>query len=161
MIRFATSVAVILASTGLMACNKAADEQKKADEAHAKAEGKVDEAKREADEKINAARAEEDQKVARAQADFLKMREDFRHEITGDLTSLDRRIADLEAKQKTATGKTKVELDTGLPNVRSLRENVNTEYRSLEYASALSWDASKTRVQKAYDELKQAVDKLD
>ena len=71
------------------------------------------------------------------------------------------RITDLESKDKTATGKTKTQLDASLPNIRSLRENVNTEYRSLEYASALTWDDAKARVDKAYDELKKAIDKAD
>lgn len=142
-------------------CDKAADEQKKADEARAEADNKVIEANREASEKVNAARAEEDKKVAQAQADFLKMREDYRHKVTEDLTGVDKEIAELEAKAKTATGKTKTTLDSNLPNVRTLRENVSNEYRSLELASAITWDDAKARVDKAVDELKKAVDKAD
>lgn len=142
-------------------CNKAADEQKKADEARAEADNKVIEANREASEKVNAARAEEDKKVAQAQADFLKIREDYRHKVTEDLTGVDKEIAELEAKAKTATGKAKATLDSNLPNVRTLRENVSNEYRSLELASAITWDDAKTRVDKAVDELKKAVDKAD
>lgn len=142
-------------------CNKAADEQRKADEARAEADNKVIEANREASEKVNAARAEEDKKVAEAQADFLKIREDYRHKVTEDLTGVDKEIAELEAKAKTATGKTKTTLDANLPNVRTLRENVSNEYRSLELASAITWDDAKGRVDKAVDELKKAVDKAD
>ena len=142
-------------------CNKAADEQKKADEARAEADNKVIEANREASEKVNAARAEEDKKVAQAQADFLKIREDYRHKVTEDLTGVDKEIAELEAKAKTATGKAKATLDSNLPNVRTLRENVSNEYRSLELASAITWDDAKARVDKAVDELKKAVDKAD
>jgi hypothetical protein len=161
MTRFSLSVATLCALTGLFGCNKAADEQKKADQAHADAQEKVDQANRDATRKIDAARADEDQKVAEAQANFRQMREDYRHRITGDLTDTDRRISDLEAKAKTATGKTKTQLDASMPNIRSLRENVNTEYRSLEYASALTWDDAKGRVDKAYDELKKAIDKAE
>jgi hypothetical protein len=142
-------------------CNKAADEQKKADEARAEADNKVIEANREASEKVNAARAEEDKKVAQAQADFLKIREDYRHKVTEDLTGVDKEIAELEAKAKTATGKAKATLDSNLPNVRTLRENVSNEYRSLELASAITWDDAKARVDKSVDELKKAVDKAD
>jgi len=161
MTRFSLSVAMLCALTGLYGCNKAADEQKKADEAHADAQQKVDEANRDAGRKIDAARADEDQKVAEAQANFRQMREDYRHRVTSDLTSIDKRITELEAKDKTATGKNKAQLDASLPNIRSLRENVNTEYHSLEYASALTWDDAKGRVDKAYDELKKAIDKAD
>jgi hypothetical protein len=142
-------------------CNKAADEQRKADEARADADNKVIDANREATDKVNAARAEEDKKVAEAQADFLKIREDYRHKVTESLTSVDKDIADLEAKSKTATGKARATLESNLPNVRTLRENVSNEYRSLELASAITWDDAKARVDKAVDELKKAVDKAD
>jgi hypothetical protein len=144
-----------------VACNKAVDEQKKADEARAEADGKVTDANREADEKINAARAEADKKVADAQASFLKLREDFRHDVTEDLVKVDKDIAGLEAKAKTATGKAKAQIEGEMPSIRSLRENVTSEYRSLELASALTWDDAKARVSKAVDELKKAIDKAD
>jgi len=121
----------------------------------------VADANREATEKINAAQAEADKKVADAQANFLKLREDYRHDVNGDLTSIDKDIADLEAKAKTATGKTKANIDGALPNIRALRESVATEYRSLELASAVTWDDAKGRVNKAIDDLKKAIDKAD
>ena len=162
MIRFTTvSVCMALSLAFAAGCNKAADEQRKADEARAEADNKVIDANREATDKINAAQADADKKVAEAQASFLKLREDFRHDVTEDLVSVDKDIASLEAKSKTATGKTKAEIDAALPNIRTLRENVSTEYRSLELASALTWDDAKGRVNKAVDELKKAVDKAD
>jgi hypothetical protein len=142
-------------------CNKAQDEQRKADEARAEADEKVTEANREATDKINAAQAEADKKVADAQANFLKLREDYRHSVNEDLVKVDKNIADLDAKSQTAKGKTKTEIDAALPSIRTLRENVNTEYRSLELASALTWDDAKARVDKAVDELKKAIDKAD
>jgi hypothetical protein len=161
MIRSVTSVAAIVLGFGLVGCEKAADQQQKADAAREDAQKKVQDANQEATDKINAAREEETRKVAEAQANFLKIREDYRHSISEDLTKLDARIAELEAKAKTATGKTKTTLDTNLANVRSLRENVNTEYRSLEYSSALTWDKVKANVDKAHDDLKKAVDSAD
>ena len=99
--------------------------------------------------------------MADAQASFLKLREDYRHKVTEDLVSVDKDIAGLDAKVKTATGKTKAEIDAALPNIRTLRENVSNEYRSLELASALTWDDAKGRVDKAVDDLKKAIDKAD
>lgn len=160
--RFSTVSVCIALSIGFAAgCNKAADEQKKADEARVEADNKVIEANREATEKINAAQADADKKVADAQANFLKLREDYRQKVTSDLIEVDKDIAELEAKAKTATGKAKADIDSNLPSVRSLRENVTSEYRSLELASALTWDEAKNRVDKAVDELKKAVDKAD
>jgi hypothetical protein len=161
MIRSITVSAMAISLALAAGCDRAADEQRKADEARVEANDKVSEANREANEKVNAARAEEDKKVAEAQASFLKIREDYRHKVTEDLVGVDKEIAELEAKAKTATGKTKATIDSNLPNVRTLRENVSNEYRSLELASAITWDDAKGRVDKAVDELKKAVDKAD
>lgn len=162
MIRFTTvSVCMALSLAFAAGCNKAADEQRKADEARAEADNKVIDANREATDKINAAQADADKKVAEAQASFLKIREDYRHKVTEDLVSVDKDIASLDAKSKTAAGKTKAEIESALPNIRTLRENVANEYRSLELASALTWDDAKGRVDKAVDDLKKAVDKAD
>lgn len=159
--RFSSVSCVVLALACAAGCNKAVDEQKKADEARAEAGDKVVDANREATEKINAAQAEADKKVADAQAAFLKLREDYRHDVTENLVKIDKNIADLDAKVLTAKGKAKADLDTNMPTVRSLRENVTTEYRSLELASALTWDDAKKRVDKAVDDLKQAIDRAD
>jgi hypothetical protein len=142
-------------------CNKAADQQQKADSARAEADTKVADANREATDKINAAQSEADKKVADAQANFLKLREDYRHSVSEDLVKVDKSISDLEAKEKTAKAKDKASIDAALPNIHSLRESVTTEYRSLELASAITWDDSKARVEKAVDDLKKAVDKAD
>ena len=162
MTRFTTlSMCVALSLPFAAACNKAVDEQQKADQARTDADKKVNEANTEANDKINAARAEADKKVADAQANFLKLREDFRHDVTEDLVKVDKDIADLEAKSKTAKGKTKADIDAALPNIHSLRESVTSEYRSLEMSSAITWDDSKARVDKAVDDLKKAVSKAD
>ena len=155
------SLGAVLIAIGALGCNKAADEQRKADEARSEADKKVGEASNDAAEKINAARADADKKVAEAQADFLKLREDYRHKVTEDLVSVDKDIADLEAKAKTATGKTKAQIEAALPDIRAKRENISSEYRSLEFSSAVSWDNAKARVEKAYDDLKKAIDKAD
>jgi hypothetical protein len=162
MIRSTTvSVCMALSLASATGCDKAADEQRKADEARAEADNKVIDANREATDKINAAQAEADKKVADAQASFLKMREEYRHKVTEDLVGVDKDIANLDAKSKTATGKARAEIEAALPNIRTLRDNVSNEYRSLELASALTWDDAKNRVDKAVDELKKAVDKAD
>lgn len=162
MTRFTTlSTCIALSLVCAAGCNKAVDEQQKADEARTEADKKVTEANQDASEKINAARAEADKKVADAQAGFLKLREDYRHSVTEDLVKVDKSIADLDAKALTAKGKAKTEIEAAMPNIRALRDSVMTEYRSLEMASALTWDASKARVDKAVDDLKKAIDKAD
>jgi regulator of protease activity HflC (stomatin/prohibitin superfamily) len=162
MIRFTTLTACLALSLAFAAgCNKASDEQHKADNARAEADNKVAEANRDATDKINAAQSEADKKVAEAQANFLKLREDYRHSVTDDLVSVDKKIADLEAKAKTAKAPEKSKIEAALPSIRSQREAVSNEYRSLELASAITWDDTKARVNKAIDDLKKAVDKAD
>ena len=155
------SMCVALSLPLAAGCNKAADEQQKADQARTDADKKVNEANSEATDKINAARADADKKVADAQASFLKLREDYRHDVTADLVKVDKDIADLEAKAKTEKGKKKADIEAALPNIHSLRESVTSEYRSLEMSSAITWDDSKARVDKAVDDLKKAVSKAD
>lgn len=142
-------------------CDKAADEQRNADEARADADRKAIEANREATTTINAAQAEADKKVAEAQANFLKMREEYRHKASENLIEVDKDIAELEAEAKTAKGKAKTELEARLPNLRMQREAVASDYRSLELASATTWDETKVRVDKSIDNLKSAVNKAD
>jgi hypothetical protein len=162
MTRFTTlSMCVALSLPFVANCNKAADEQQKADQARTDADKKVNDANTEATDKINAARAEADKKVADAQASFLKLREDYRHKVTEDLVSMDKDIANVEAKSKTAKGKAKADIDAALPNIHTLRESVTTEYRSLDLSSAITWDNSKARVDKAVDDLKKAVSKAN
>src|SRR3954471_1340247 len=85
--------------------NKAADDQQKANNAQAEANKKIAEANKEAADKGNSAQAEADKKIAAAEGDFGKRREDYRHKVQTDLIELDKKIDNLEAKSKTATGK--------------------------------------------------------
>lgn len=162
MTRFTTlSMCVALSLAFAAGCNKAADEQRKADQARIDADKKVNDANGEATDKINAAHADADKKVADAQASFLKLREDYRHKVTEDLVSIDKDIANLEAKAKTEKGKKKADIEAALPNIHSLRESVTNEYRSLEMSSAITWDDTKARVDKSVDDLKKAISKAD
>jgi hypothetical protein len=147
---------VFVAITG---CNKAIDEKQKADQAQIDANQKIAEANREADEKINKAQAEADKKTAEAQANFLKLREDYRHDVTEKLVDLDHKIADLEAKSRTATGKTKADLDARLKQIHTERDAFVNDYKNIEMASASTWDATKARLDKSWDELKKLVDR--
>ena len=140
-------------------CNKAADEQQKATNAQVEANQKIVEANQEADQKANKAQADADQKIAAAQADFLKLREDYRHNTTANLVDLDKKIADLEAKSKTATGKKKADLDAELSQIRTQREAFANDWKQIETASATTWDATKNRLDKEWTDLKSAVDR--
>ena len=148
-----------LALTLSVGCDKAADQQEKATNAQLEANDKIVKANQEADEKANKAQADADKKIAEAQATFLKLREDYRHDTTEKLVDLDKKIADVEAKAKTATGKKKAELDVQLGQIRTQREAFATEWKSIETASATTWDDTKNRLDKSWTDLKSLVDK--
>src|SRR5689334_16053095 len=89
---------------GAFACDKpGATEKQREDNAMQQAA----QARNEANENAENAQAKADKEVANARNDFERTREDYRHDRTDDLTRLDKRIADLDAKARTATGKTK------------------------------------------------------
>ena len=140
-------------------CNNAAHEQEKAVAAQTKANEAIVEANQEANQKANQAQADADRKIADAQASFLKMREDYRHDTTTKLVDLDHKISDLEAKSKTSTGKAKAELEAQLTQIRARREAFSNDWKSIETASAATWDATKNRLDKEWNDLKSMVER--
>jgi hypothetical protein len=142
------------------ACETARDQQEKANEAQAEADQKVAEANRDANAKTNEAQAEADKKIADAQATFAKMREDYRHDVNAKLVDLDKKIADLEAKVKTETSAQKrTELEAKLTDIRASRDSFATEYRSVETASASTWDDVKKRIDKSLNDLESKINR--
>jgi hypothetical protein len=159
MIRSSMVIASALFLTFAAGCDKAADEKRNAEKAQAEANTKIAEVNKEADEKINKAQSEADKKAADAQANFSKMREDYRHDTTVRLTDLDHKIADLEAKSRTATGKEKADLDLRLKQIHAEREAFVDRYKTLESASAATWDDTKANLDKTWSELKKLVER--
>lgn len=142
-------------------CERAADEQKQANQAQIEANQEITEVNQKARDQAVKAQVEADKKIAEANADFQNMREDYRHKNTERLVGLDKDIADLEAKAKTATGKAKTDLEAKLPAIRDLRAQFARDFSALESATATSWDAAKANLEKAWDNLKKTVDDVD
>lgn len=155
---FASAV-VALTLTCVVGCDKAADDQNKANTAQAEADKKIAEAKKEAADKSNNAQAEADKKIAAAEGDFGKRREDYRHKLQTDLIDLDKKIDMLDAKSKTATGKAKTDLDANLAQIRTRRTAFAQNMKVLDTSTAITWDDAKTRVDKEWTDLKTLVDK--
>jgi hypothetical protein len=107
------------------------------------------------------AQADMNGKVNSARADFEKTRDDYRHEKASDIEALDAKIDALENKDKTATGKAKVDLDSKLPAIRTQRASLGADFRALQATSATTWDDAKARVDKEWDDLKSAVNSAD
>lgn len=109
--------------------------------------------------KALATQAEADKKIGAVQADFAKQREDYRHEMQGDLDSLNKSVTELEAKEKTATGKARADLDAVLPFLKVRRDTFTDDLRAIESADVLMWDSTKARLDKEWSDLKLAADK--
>jgi hypothetical protein len=141
---FAVAVAVLAVSAA--ACDKASDAESKAEKAQAQA-----------DEKIRAAQAEADRKVAEQQAKFTKMREDYRHATVEKLITLDKKIADLEARVQTTSGKTRANIEATLKQIHAARDRFNADFNALEAASANTWDDAKARLDKELADMQSLV----
>ena len=150
-----------LTLTLVAGCDKGADEQQKANAAQAEADRKIAEAKAKAGTETTSAQIEADKKIAAAEGDFGKRREDYRHKVQGDLIDLDKKIALLEAKAKTATGKAKVDLDARLASVRASRAAFASDVTTIDSATAVQWDGVKAKADKDWTDLKAIVDKAD
>lgn len=151
---FKPLIAAVVCALSLTACDKAADEQKKANEAQAKANEKIGEVAREAEEKIKQAQAQADKKIAEAQAAFMKLREDYRHSTNEQLVELDKKIADIEVKAKKSKAKAKTELDLKVKQTRAARDAFVTDYKEIETATAVTWDETKARLDKQWADVK-------
>src|SRR5579864_5263342 len=158
MIRSSIPSAVLLVALAV-ACNNASDEQKKMNSARAEADDKIGGAVKESDQKVRNAQQEEDKKVAEAQAGFMKLREDYRHTTTLNLVELDRRVEGLEAKAKQSSGKARTQLDANLRQIHASRSEFDADCKSLETATASTWDDAKTRLDKEWIQLRTLVDK--
>jgi biopolymer transport protein ExbB/TolQ len=147
--------AVALLSSAIIACDKpGATEQQKEINANEQAA----QAKAEADRNALNAQAQSERKIAGARADFEKERDDYQHSRQQDVADVNKKIADLEAKHKTATGKEKAKLDANMPNLRARRDQFVIDMQRLDQTTPASWDGAKASLDKEWDSLKSAID---
>lgn len=150
-------VSVLLACAPFaVACDKSgADKQNQVDEAQQKANERIGRANAQA----NQAKAQEDQAIAAAQADFLQIREDYRHQMQSNLDGVDKDIADLNAELPTATPARKSEIQSALPGVRAQRDAFARDVGTVDDTNMATFDGAKSRLDKEWSDLKAAVDK--
>jgi hypothetical protein len=147
MIRYPMLAGAVLALSVSAGCNNAADTEAKADKTQAQA-----------DAKIKAAQAEADKKLAEVQASLAKMREDYRHETVEKLITIDMKIADLEARARATTGKTRANLEATLKRIRAARDRFTADFKALEATSAAAWDQAKAGLDKELADMQSLVD---
>ena len=146
---------------GAAACEKSGKEtQEQVDNAQAQAQTEITNAQVQANDKANSAQAKADEKITEAQNDFDKTREDYRHTMQSNLDSLDKKIADLDAKALKTTGDKKVDLGRKASTLRTERGTFAADVKSLDTATAASWDATKARIDKEWSDIKSTSDKI-
>ena len=147
-----------LLSASVAACENHPGTQEQ--NAEGRANKQAEETQAEAARKIAAAQAEADQKIAAARADFEKAREDYRHSREVDLDGLNRKISNLESKDRTATGKTKLDLEANLPVIHAQRDVFMKDLQSLQLDTPGTWDASRARIDAEWDVLTASVSRV-
>lgn len=142
----------------LVACDKSgADAQTQANEAQNKANTEITGAQVEANNKANQAQAEADQKIAAARSDFGKTREDYRHDMQSNLDSINRKIADLDAK---ALSTNNASLKSSLVSIKAERDSFASDFGAVTRTTAVTFDDAKARLDKEWSDSKAAVDKV-
>ena len=156
--RIATLTLSALLAASWMACEKSgATERQKEPQANEQAPQTPNPAA----ESMQNAQAKADKGMAEARANFEKTVEDYRHARNSDLSDLDRKVADIQAKADTAIGKAKLELKADLGEIRTAREEFVREMKNLDKATAATWGDVKANVDKAWDSLKDTVEKAE
>ena len=100
-----------------------------------------------------------DNDMSGVRTDFEKNREDYVHARDADLVDLDKTIAALEAKEKAAKDRAKVELQANLSAIREKRDAFVRDVNALGKTTAIGWDQAKAKVEQEWNALKAAVDK--
>ena len=148
--RTITLATVFVLGVGASACEKSGKEtQEKVDNAQATAQTEITNAKLKADEKTN-----------EAERDFEKTRDDYRHDMQSNLASLDKKISDLDVKAVKATGDKKIDLNNRASALRNQRSTFAEDVRSIDTATAATWDATKARLDKEWSDIKSTTDKI-
>jgi hypothetical protein len=158
-----TLLCFTLAVAGLaVACDgSGAETQARIDQANsaAAAAAAVAEAGATASAKIQGAESHAAETIAAAQADFATTREDFRHKTQSDLDGLQRKMDEMDAKAKVASGNAKSDLDDTMPALRRQRDSFVSDFHSIDSETAATWDATRARLEREWAQLKTAVDK--
>lgn len=140
------------------ACGEAPDVAQTARLAQHQADQRIASAKAEADQTSRDAQAAADVQVAAADATMRATAEAYRHEITTRLVGLDETIAGLEARALRANGADRKERLARLVSIRGHRADFTRECDSLDGTSGDAWHAARSRVDKAWTDLKAEVE---
>jgi pyruvate/2-oxoglutarate dehydrogenase complex dihydrolipoamide acyltransferase (E2) component len=130
-----------------LGCKTAEDRGQEAAEVQRVATEKIQQAEEKAREEIQKAKTQAEQKIASIQADFDKLRENYRHEVTGKLVGVDESIAKYGAKSRNDSPNAKKVSEPRFAEMQAKRSQFQKSFDSLRDASASTWDASRAAVE--------------
>ena len=99
-----------------------------------------------------------DKEMAGARTEFEKARDDYRRERDTDLSSIDRKISDLDTQARTAAGKVKADLDARMPSIHQERDALVRNMQSIDRTTGATWDSAKAKLDKEWNDLRSSVD---
>jgi hypothetical protein len=149
---------ILVAAVGLaVGCNNdPAAAQKEADQAQARATGQQsDQVQAQANEMK--AQGVADQKQAQATQAITTAKQDQRNTFNTLLTNLDKRETDLKADKLTAKAADLASLDAKLAEVSMQRTVIVGDVKTLDGATAETWDPLKTRFEKDVADCRRAL----
>jgi uncharacterized phage infection (PIP) family protein YhgE len=156
------SLLLALCAPLAVACDKSgADAQAEANKAQEQANAEMAQVNEKVSTTSAQAQLNADSKIAAARADFATTREDYRHEMQDNIDALNKQLDDLAVKARKAKGTAQGDLRASLPALRSQRDAFVADFQSLANTTAVTFDATRARIDKEWNDLKVGVDKAD
>jgi hypothetical protein len=141
MTHYARLATVAIALSLPVACDKASDDLVKTTGAEVKANDEIRSANEKAAREDQAARESEDRTIAIADANFAKLRADYRAQTRKSLADLDSNVSALEARSTKG-------VDARLQELHAKRAEFDTDAAALDSAGESTWDAQRAALDK-------------
>jgi hypothetical protein len=135
-----------------LACEKASDDQVRTTGAQVKANNEISAANEKAAREDLAAKATESKTIAAANADFAKLRSDYRKETDKNLGALDRKVGALETRSTAG-------VDARLQEIHAQRVQFDTDLDALGSATESTWDGQRAALDKKLADMNAVVDR--
>jgi hypothetical protein len=143
----------VVASALALGCNSPDKAQERADEARQQAQDMAGAAQRAAAD----AQAEAVQKQAEATQTLATARNDYHAQIASLMVAVDKRTADLQAANLTATGADKQKNLDKIAALASYRRTLDADLHDVDTVTTANWDLTRARVDKDISDVKSAL----
>jgi hypothetical protein len=99
---------------------------------------------------------------ARSPEGFLRVKKDYINGMDANIADADRRLGDLDSRaEKIDDGPTRARIKASIRNARAQRDVFRLDVRSLGYEPQATWDTDRADMDKKWDALRTAIDRID